>query len=59
MRGLALVDNAPQREESESVKQLEDGVARLMNGQDHQSIVLHTPAVDRERVVIEQCSSEK
>ncbi len=38
MTGLALVDNAAQREESESVKQLEDRVARLVDGHDDDSV---------------------
>ncbi len=43
MTCLALVDDAAQREKSETVKQFEDGVTRLVDGEDDQSIVLHTP----------------
>ena len=43
MAALALIDNPPQGEEGECVKQLEDGVARLVNGHDDQSVVSQTP----------------
>ena len=43
MAALALIDNPPQGEEGECVKQLEDGVARLVNRHDNQFVVSQTP----------------
>ena len=43
--GSPLIDNPPQGEEGECVKQLEDGVARLVDGHDDQSVVSQTPTV--------------
>ena len=38
LSGWSVVDLAAQREESEAVKQLEDGVSRLVNGHDHNPV---------------------
>ena len=45
---LAMVDNISSREQGESVKQLENGVARLMDGHDHNVVTLHTQSGERE-----------
>ena len=44
---LAMVDNVSSREQGKSVKQLEDGVSRLMDGHDHNIITLHIQSGER------------
>ena len=39
---LTVVDNIPSREQGESIKQLEDGVARLVDRHDHNVVTCHT-----------------
>ena len=48
--GLAMVDHIPSREQGEGVKQLEDGVARLVDRHDHNVITLHTQSGERENI---------
>ena len=45
---LAVVDDISSREQGESVKQLEDGVARLVDGHDHNVVTLYTQSGERE-----------
>ena len=47
---LAVVDHVPSREQGEGVKQLEDGVARLMDRHDHNVVTPHTQSGERENI---------
>ena len=44
---LAVVDHIASREQGESVEQLEDGVARLVDRHDHNVVTLHTQSGER------------
>ena len=48
---LAMVNDISSREQGESVKQLEDGVARLMDGHDHNVVTLYTQSGERENKI--------
>ena len=44
---LAMVDHIASREQGESVEQLEDGVARLVDRHDHNMVTLHAQPAER------------